>query len=219
MNLGFKMGGNPLRAAAIAGAMLVVAGCATPFRAQVQHYQAMPAIEGQTFHVAPIDSSNTGSLEFQTYAQVVGEHLQAAGLRPAENMADAQLVVQINYGVGPARERLATSPGSMGMGYGWGNRWYGYSRWGWGWPGWGYYDPFWSQPEVYSYAVYPAFLEMKILRASDKAALFEGRAETTTRTNDLTRNVPKLADALFQNFPGDRVMSGTVKVVEKKAGN
>jgi hypothetical protein len=57
---------------------------------------------------------------------------------------------------------------------------------------------------------------MRILRAGDTAALFEGRADTTTRANDLTVTIPKLADALFQNFPGERVQSAVVKVPPKK---
>lgn len=217
MAVGSRWGRKAFGAVALAGSLLVLAGCATPFRAQVQHYQALPPLQGQTFHISPADSERSGSLEFQTYAQVVAQRLQQAGLRPADSAGAAQLLVELDYGAGPARERLATSPGSVRFGYGWGGSWYARHRWAWGYPGWGgFYDPWWGQPEVYSYAVYPAFLEMKIVRASDKASVYEGRAETTTRANDLTRTVPQLADALFQNFPGERIMSGTVKVPAKK---
>lgn len=205
-----KAGPAAIAATALA---LLLAGCATPFEARVQQYQALPPIQGQTFHITPADSRLEGSLEFKTYAQIVADRLQKAGFRPTDTAADAQYLVRLDYGSGPGRERIATSP-SVSMGYGWGGGWYGRSRWGWGgWPGWGgYYDPFWHQPEVYSYSVYPAFLEMTILRASDKASLFEGRAETTTRVNDLTQSVPNLVDALFKNFPGERISSEVVKV-------
>jgi len=202
-----------LSAAAVAGALLL-AGCATPFEARVQHYQALPPLQGQSFRIVPADPARRGTLEFETYAQVVSERLQRFGLRPATDPASAQFVVELDYGSGPARERIASRNVSVGVG--WGSRgWYGGGAWGW--PGWG--DPFW-EPEIYSYSIYPAFLEMRILRSVDRAPLFEGRADATTRVNDLTVSVPKLADALFQDFPGQRVFSGKVKVpAQSKAKN
>jgi hypothetical protein len=197
-----------IRAGLVAGLMLLVAGCATPFEARVQHYQAMPPIQGQTFRIVPAEERRRGSLEFETYAQIVAQRLVAAGFRPAAPGAAPELLVELDYGSGPGRERIASNNVSMSMGWGWGGHgWYGAGRWGW--PGWDY-------PDVYSYSVYPAWLEMRILRAVDKAALFEGRADTTTRANDLTVTIPKLADALFQNFPGERVQSAVVKVPPKK---
>src|SRR3546814_15184508 len=80
-----------------------------------------------------------------------------------------------------------------------------YSPWGpWGWSPyygryWGrsWYDPFWGpwgwdQPEVYSYTVYSSFLSMKIMRTGGGDRVFEGRAETQTRWDDLTTLVPNL---------------------------
>src|SRR3546814_5988609 len=71
----------------------------------------------------------------------------------------------------------------------------------------GWYDPFWGPwgwdaPEVYSYTVYSSFLDMKITRARTGESVFEGRAETQTRSDDLTKLVPKLVTAMFTNFPG-----------------
>jgi hypothetical protein len=194
-------------AAAAAIALLGLGACATPFEARVQHYQALPPLQGQTFRIVPVDPQRRGTLEFETYAQVVGERLQRFGLRPAADPSAAQFVVELDYGSGPARERIASRNVSVGVGWGNYGGWYGGGRWGW--PGWG--DPFWA-PDIYSYSIYPAFMEMRILRAADRAPLFEGRADATTRTNDLTVAVPKLADALFHDFPGQRVFSGTVKV-------
>src|SRR3546814_9746184 len=86
------------------------------------------------------------------------------------------------------------------------------SPWGWGtyhsrywWRG-GWYDPFWGPwgwdaPEVYSYTVYSSFMDMKITRAPTGESVFAGRAETQTRSDDLTRLVPKLVTAMLTNFP------------------
>lgn len=205
-----KGGRGAFRGAVAAALLLAVAGCTTPFQARVQHYQAMPPIQGQTFAIVPGTDSQKGSLEFRTYAQMVGDKLRVAGFQPAASEADAQFLVQIDYSSGPARERVATRDVGMGMGWGWGPYW---GRGGWG--GWGY-DPFWGQPEVYSYTIYPTRLDVRIMRAVDKESVFEGTAETTTRTNDLTVTVPKLVEALFQNFPGERVQSQIVKVPPKK---
>lgn len=210
---------NGLRTALAAGLLLTVAGCATPFQARVQHFQQLPPLQGQTFTIVPSDAERAGSLEFASYAQLVSERLRQHGLVPAESSA-AQLVVTLDYGSGPGRERLATRNTSMSMGWGWGPSWSRGWRSGWGWGGWGGwgYPGMWGDPwgpEVYSYSVYPAFLDMRIARASDKTSLFEGRADSIVRVNDLTVTVPKLVDALFQNFPGDRVQSGVVKVPTK----
>ncbi|MFA7440409.1 MAG: DUF4136 domain-containing protein [Sphingomonadaceae bacterium] len=200
-----------VRAATAAAMLLLMAGCATPFQARVEHYQALPPIQGQTFHVVSADPARQNTLEFQTYAQVVSDRLRAAGFTPASSAENAQFLAEIDYGTGPVRERLATRNVSVGMGWGYGG-WYGRSRWGWG----GFYDPFWNTPDVYSYPVYPAWLRMQIVRAEDKVSVFEGKAETTTRTDNLTVTLPKLADALFQNFPGERVQSEVVKVPAPK---
>lgn len=202
-----------MKATAAVLALGVLAACATPFEARVQSFQMMPPAQGQTFLVQPGDPKRDG-LEFQSYAQLVSAELQRLGFRPAAGQG-ADLVVSVDFGAGPGRERVATRPG---MGSSWGSPWGWYGR---GWYGrptyWGsFYDPFWgggwNEPEVYSFTVYPAFVEVDILRASDKTSLFEGRAETTTRENNLPANMPKLVTALFTDFPGDPARSKVVRV-------
>jgi hypothetical protein len=143
--------------------------------------------------------------------------MQKLGFQPAATPEQADLIVLVDFGAGPGRERIASRPGaSPAWGWGaWGGR-------GWGGP-WGFYDPFWgpgwgawSQPEVYSFTVYPAFVEVDILRAADKTSLFEGRAETTTRVNDLPSTMPNLVTALFTDFPGASARSTTVRVPNQR---
>src|SRR3546814_20417429 len=104
-----------------------------------------------------------------------------------------------------------------------------YSPWGpWGWSPyygryWGrsWYDPFWGpwgwdQPEVYSYTVYSSFLSMKIMRTGGGDRVIDGRADTQTRSDDLTTLVPNLVKAMFTNFTG---RSGeTVRSEERRGG-
>lgn len=192
-------------------ALSLLAACATPFRADVHRFQALPAPEQQSFYIQPNDPKKSG-LEFATYANQVRDRLYAAGYRPAASAAAATLIVNFDYGVSNGREKIATRPGispSFGFGYGagwgpWGPR---YGRYGRGYYGLGVWDPFygpwgWNTPEVYSYTVYRAFIAMKINRTANGESVFEGRADTTARNDNLPELVPPLVQALFTNFPG-----------------
>lgn len=212
----FQFAARHLKIAAAVAGLSLLGACASPFEARVQSFQTMPPAQGQTFVIKPADDSRPASLEFQSYANLVAAQLQRLGFRPAASIDGAELHVLMDFGAGPGRERISTRPG-MTPAWGWSGRgWYGRSPMWWG----SFYDPFWgsgwSQPEVYSFTVYPAFVEVDILRASDKVPLFEGRAETTTRVNDLPATMPQLVTALFTDFPGEPARS---KVVRVNTGN
>lgn len=195
---------------AVAGALLLAA-CATPFEARVKSFQAMPPARGQSFAVVPADPARAGSLEFQTYASLVSAELARQGFVPAGADAGADLLVQLDFGSGPPRDRLDTRP-ALASTWGWyGRGWHGRHPFWWN----SFYDPFWGpwpQQEIVATTVYPAFVEVDILRSADKAPLFEGRAETVTRTNDLPGTMPNLVTALFKDFPGAPAGSRTVRV-------
>ncbi len=207
---------QPLAAVAGIAALTLLSACAQTFEARVQSFQTMPPNQGQTFSVKPAVEAHKGSLEFGSYAAIVSSELQKHGYRPVAAGQPAELDVLVDFGSGPGRERLATRPG---MGPSWGGSWGWYGR-RWGYPGfWGsFYDPFWGpwdQPEVYSFTVYPSYLEVDIHRSVDNSPLFEGRAETTTRVNNLPAIMPKLAEALFKDFPGEPAQSRVVRVPNK----
>ncbi len=192
-----------------------LAACTTTFDARVQSFQAMPPMAGQTFYVVPKDGRMPAGLEFQTYAAQVADELVRQGLVRADNADSAAMLVRMEYGIGPAADRIGSRPGTA-LTWGWYGRPWGRGGWGWH-PGyWGsFYDPFWGpgwQNELYSYTTYPAFLHVDIIRQADQAPLFEGRAESSTRVNDLPRHMPKLVAALFTDFPGPPSRSKVVKV-------
>ena len=207
---------RPRRLGLAAGiiALGLLSACAQPFEARVQSFQTMPPQQGQTFVVKPAVDEHKGSLEFNSYAQQVAAELQRLGYRQVAEGQPADLTVLVDFGAGPGRARIATRPG---MGPAWGGPWGWYGR-GWGRPGfWGsFYDPFWGgpwdQPEVYSFTIYPSYLEVDIQRNSDNIPLFQGRAETTTRVNNLPQIMPKLVTALFTDFPGEPSRSKVVRV-------
>lgn len=195
------------------GALALLAGCTTPFEAKVQSFQALPAVQGKTFQVEP-QRAVEGGLEFQSYASLVAEQLRMNGFVPAESGAAAEFTVLLDYGAGQPRERLATRPGSS-MGWGWYSQPWRYSpRW-WG----SYYDPFWGpgwNDEVYSYTIYPSWVSVQIVRVADKVSVFEGRADTVSRVNDLPSTMPQLVEALFKDFPGDPARSKIVRLTPEK---
>jgi hypothetical protein len=201
------------RLLAIAG-LALLAACAQPFEARVQSFQTMPPVQGQSFAIKPAAEAQQGSLEFAAYAGMVATELQKLGFQQASDPSQAYLTVLVDFGAGPGRERLATRPSSAPPPvWGWyGRGWYSRNPSWWG----SFYDPFWgsawNQPEVYSFTVYPAFLEVDIRRTADGASLFEGRAETTTRVNDLPGTMPNLVTALFTDFPGASARSTVIRV-------
>ena len=205
--------------------LLAVAGCATPFNAQVSRFQALPVPQGQSFYVSPANARDVGSLEFKTYANLVGSKLAAVGYAPAADAASANLVVMLDYDVDAGKEKTRSVPLS-GFGYGagfgypsynFGRRHGGYSPYfgGYGRRGfiYGFYDPFLFGSgygdETESYTVYTSDLSLTIAR-KDGERVFEGKAQAMSTDNVLPRLVPNLIEAMFTGFPGN---SGeTVKI-------
>lgn len=186
-----------------------LSACATGFPAQVSRYQAMPAPQGQSFIVVPMDARDTGGLEFSRYASMVSRAMQAQGYAPAASVNGATMVVRVGYGVDQGTTQYERDPfaGSLGYGpYGYYGRPY-YSRWGYygarspfyyGWD-----DPFFGRGRgLSSYTVYKSHLDLDIRRKSDNAALFEGRARARSQTDNLGTLVPNLVEAMFTGFPG-----------------
>ncbi len=189
--------------------LALLAGCAPGFEARVARFSQLPPPAGQSFVIEARNPDIANGLEFATYANLVRQRLLANGYVEAATPAQSNLTVKLDYTVGPPREKLETRPGPnwgwgpywgpgygrFGGGFGWG----GYGGWGFG--PWGAYGP-WSNQEVYSITQYNAALALKIERTADKASVFEGRAETVSTSNNLTKLVPNLVTAIFTNFPG-----------------
>lgn len=211
--------------------LLGLAACATPFEARVNRFQQLPAPQGQTFAIQAHDRTKAGSLEFSTYAGMIRSHLISAGFSEAGSAGGASLVVDLDYAVSQPREKVQSYPGYGGFGYGgyggwggWGGGYGGFGRYGGRFGGFGGYGGFgygglWGggYPEVYSTTLFNSFVAMRISRSSDNQSVFEGRAETVSSTNDLTRLVPPLVDALFTGFPGNSGETIRVRLPELPA--
>jgi hypothetical protein len=195
-------------AAAIAfgTAAVALSACAESITSTVSRYQAMPAPQGQTFYIVPDGGmARNGGLEFQRYAGIVAQQLEARGYRPAADERSANMVVQFGYGVDRGQMRYVSDPDpAIAWGPYWGSPFFR-PRFGWGWGGgylWGWNDPFWYGDGIDSYIEYHSQMDLHIRAAGTNAPLFDGRAQARSETNRLDVLVPSLVDAMFTGFPG-----------------
>jgi len=191
----------------------LLAGCTQAFNAKVSRFQQLPPPAGESFVVQAADPQQRGGLEFGQYARLVSARLVEHGYRPAENPAQADLVVTMRYGVDNGRERIE----SNGLGYGrWGYGPFGYGPFGYG-GGYygrgfvyGFYDPFLFGGgfgnDIRSYTVYQSELDLQIERTNNGQRLFEGTAKAQSTDDSLPNLVPKLIDAMFSGFPAFRAI-------------
>ena len=209
---------NKLAATAMLGiSVLGLSACATGFPAQVSRYQAMPAPQGQTFFVVPMNPADQGGLEFSRYGALVAQAMQAQGYQPAASPQTATMIVNVGYGVDEGTRYASVDPfyGRGGFGYGglygrspWGG-FYGrpyYSRYGYygarspfyyGWD-----DPYWYGSGIDTYTMYKSHLDIDIRRKADNVQLFDGHAQARSTRGDLGILVPNLVEAMFTGFPG-----------------
>lgn len=203
---------------------LGLSACATGLQTKVSRFQAMPAPQGQSFIVVPLNAADMGGLEFSGYSELVAQRMQAQGYARASTIDQATMVVQLGYGVDDGHTEVVSDP----FGYGGYGRYGGFGGWGfggWGRHGylWGWNDPFWyggyggyGGGSVRSYTYYVSQLDLDIRRKSDNASLFEGKAKARSRTDDLPKLVPSLVDAMFTGFPG--TSGETIKITVPPEG-
>src|SRR5438309_2321193 len=137
---------------ALGAAAIGLSACAQQINTTVSRYQAMPAPQGQTFFVVPAGGmAANGGLEFQRYAGIVAQQLQARGFQPASSLQSANMVVQFGYGVDHGQTRVVEDPfyrSHFYSGFGWGSPFYR-SRFGWGRGfGWGSASSFWRSERM-----------------------------------------------------------------------
>src|SRR5690606_11581730 len=101
-----------LSLAAMTAATLALAGCATPFRADVARFQTqLPAPQGQSFTVEAGNPALAGGIEFNQYASLVAGELTRFGYRPAAPGERPEMIVRMSYDIDKGRERVRSTPG------------------------------------------------------------------------------------------------------------
>jgi hypothetical protein len=206
-------------------ALLTLGACATPFRAEVSRFEALPDTVGQSFIVVADDPALSGGLEFAQYAGLVAQKLQSIGYRPVSGGMTPDLVVKMAYDIDKGREKVVTdysgfddpfyySPRYSRLGY-YGRHYPGYRL--------GFYDPFLfggagfgGYGDVRSFTVYTSNLNLKIDQQEGQKRLFEGTAQAQSRSRNLTYLVPNLVEAMFTGFPGNSGETVKISVAPEK---
>jgi hypothetical protein len=177
---------------------LLLSGCEHVMQADVTQFASQAPPIGKNF-VVVAEQQQSGSLEFQYYAGLVGGALQDHGFVAAPPGVKSDLVVLIHYGSMGHHTEIYGDP------YYWG---YG----GWGWRR-GFGPPF--GPQVESKTYFPKELEVEILdgaawRNNIRTMIYQGRAIGDSASNEISTAVPSLVKALFLHFPGNN--GGTERI-------
>lgn len=184
-------------ALAALGAALMLSGCATALSSvDVTRFHGNDVARAGTVSIVPADARDAGSLEFRTTASAVAAALRRTGFtvldEGASGAAFRALVTVRRETIQPGEQRR--SPVSVGVGGSTGS--YGSGL------GLGIGIDLSGKPKP----TVATQLRVQLRRASDDTAIWEGRAETSAKEGSPAAQpgmaAGKLADALFQNFPG-----------------
>lgn len=190
-----------VKAAAVAGIGLLAA-CTTGQRGtEVTRFHIEQPIAPQPFNIEPGDPADADSLEFRTYAEIVAAELAQLGFTRA-GLDEAEMIAVVEVTHATRAEAARRSPVSIGIGggsYG-GNVGVGLgtsfgvggSRGG---------------------EVMVTQLDVKLKRRSEGTVVWEGRAVRASEPGEASRTavVQRLADALFEGFPGESGQTITVE--------
>ena len=177
----------------IAALLLLTAGCARSFEAEVTRFHRITEVGSQSATIVAADPQLEG-LEFSAFADIVGGHLEAHGYTAA-GTDSPDLRVIMGYGLA----KIGTERGgpSIGIGVGRYGRHTGVS--------------FSSLFNVGSERTYYSYrLDLVIEIAATGQRIFEGRSITSGRGANMGAVMPYLVAALFKDFPG--ISGQTVEV-------
>lgn len=184
--------------------LLLLASCKSSVSSDVVSFHEGPLPQGETIRIEPGDPTKQQSLEFKTYAKLIGEELNKIGYQYVEGPnAAAALVAKVDYSVEAGPNEVVADPSAQPF-----VRYhFMYGR---------YYDPFyfgynnWT-PEVFTTPTYMRNLTMNIEENNETGErVFEGRVQSRGIQNQLPEIMPYLVTAMFRNFPGE---SGVTKMV------
>jgi hypothetical protein len=172
---------------------LALAGCSTGPTTQVTRFHLNQPIAPGQISVEPMMPADRGSVEFQTYANIVGAQLARIGFTEAPGLARSEqvAVVQVDRAFFDGPPRSSFSIGIGGGSFGWH-----------GGAGGSVGTTIAGKPTQYV----STRLIVQIKRRSDGTTIWEGRAETSGRfgrpETQPQAAVERLASAMFQGFPG-----------------
>lgn len=189
---------------------VALGACTSSFRSDVATFHEMGAPGGERVVLTPMNPEKRDSLEFRQYASTLAHHLKSYGYNETGN-AEPELIVGFDVTINDGREKLRNRPAP-----------FAHSYWDVRWPWHGYWDspfhrPFDHHDTVVVAGTYYTITLSLELRKPDGTLIFEGRAETETRSKALPEIVPFLAQALFDSFPGESGQTRRVVIAPPEA--
>jgi hypothetical protein len=188
------------------GATLALAACASTPTADVTRFHMGQPIPSDTIRFVaspdPVAPGTAQSLEFRTHANIVAQDLARHGFRPVEAAPSAYIAI-LNVQQMTRAGMPSSSPFRIGIGGGTSSGNVGIG---------GSVNVPVGQPRNNDLRV--NVLDVRIRRASDSTAVWEGRAVQEIAARDqgsnLSAAVPALSRALFAEFPGESGRTITV---------
>lgn len=185
-----------------AGTLMVavaLAGCATTgenprFETQATRFHLGDPIARGAIAVEPVTAADANDPEFRAYADIIARHLSQLGWTVVPGVGSSELVAIVNVQQRSLADRRRP-PVTIGIGGG-SYGWHGGVGGGVSFPVGGGTRP-----------LVGTLLEVRIKRRSDGTVIWEGRASTTAPPAAPDAQpvpaVEKLANLLFQDFPGE----------------
>lgn len=186
----------------------LLAGCASTLSAKVTSYQQWPAnVQGATYRIVP-EAKQANNLEFQTIADMIRASIGPTGLVEARAGQSPRFDVHVQYD-NPLTQTWVQRYNDYYDGWGFGPAFGGYYG---GWTGWGggiYMRPSVSNELV---EVYKNTLTIIINDNQNHGAeVYRASAVNVSNGSNLLQVMPYLAQAVFDQFPGN---NGTVREVK-----
>ena len=183
--------------------LFMLANCSSGIKNNVTRFHQLPTPGGETIEVIAMDVALQQSIEFGTYAQIIGRKLGDMGYNPPEANR-SQYVAEVAYNIMPLSGTVIDngSPISIGMGVGSGRR-RGTSM------GFGLSTSFGSSDNQ---AQFISTLSLNMVNLSTGERLYEGHVESINRNQNLAQIMPFMIEALFQDFPGTSGTSNTIRI-------
>jgi Domain of unknown function (DUF4136) len=187
-------------------AALTLAACASTPTADITRFHMGQPIPSDTIRVVsspdPVAPGTAMSLEFRTHANIVAQDLARHGFRPVDSAPSAYVAI-LSVGQTTRAGMPSSSPFRIGIGGGTSSGNVGIG---------GSVNVPVGQPRNNDLRV--NMLDVRIRRASDNTAVWEGRAVQEIPARDqgssLSAAVPALSRALFAEFPGESGRTITV---------
>lgn len=191
--------------------LAMIAGCSfSTVYTKITPFYSEELKSYKTYKIIP-SNGQENSLAFKEYTRLIESKLSKAGLKYAE---DAELVMQINFGIDNGKTITTTAPvygqkgGDMTTTHGSYNN-QEFSKTTYTVPTYGIVG---TTP--YKTTEYTKYMTVDIFDAKTNKKIYEARATNQDETSEIIEMVPYLINAIFDDFPGKN--GKTIEIKQKQ---